>query len=62
MNGLKPGNYTACITVDGEDFEQCFELTIAEGITISGKVETKSKEVFVQINNFDWETVLQTGR
>jgi len=50
LNGLKPGNYTACITVDGEDFEQCFELTIAEGITISGKVETKSKEVFVQIN------------
>jgi endonuclease I len=49
ITNLAPGNYNFCISVEGEDYEQCFEVTIAEGVTISGKTSLKSKILNIEI-------------
>lgn len=46
---LNPGNYTICIGVEGEDFEQCYDVVIEEGITISGKVALDSNKASIEI-------------
>lgn len=49
LGGIKAGTYNLCITVDGEEFEQCFTLEIAEGFEFAGKSSIKGKKVFVEI-------------
>ncbi|GGK39822.1 MULTISPECIES: endonuclease [Flavobacteriaceae] len=48
-NNLTPGNYTVCINVAGESYEQCYDVIIAEGTTISGKVAVTSGKASIQI-------------
>ncbi|WP_305852417.1 endonuclease [Lutibacter sp. A64] len=47
---LEPGNYTICIEVAGEDYEQCFDVVIEEGTTISGKASVSSGKVSINIS------------
>ena len=49
LGGLDPGIYELCITVDGEDFEQCFSLEIAEGFEFSGKSSISGKTASIEI-------------
>ena len=46
---LNPGNYTICIEVAGEDYEQCFDVVIEEGTIISGKATVSSGKVSINI-------------
>ncbi len=46
---LNPGNYTVCIGVEGENYEQCYDVVIGNGITISGKVAIDSGKASVEI-------------
>jgi len=48
-NNLTSGNYTVCINVAGESYEQCYDVVIAEGTTISGKVAVTSGKAAIQI-------------
>ncbi|WP_305802692.1 endonuclease [Lutibacter sp. A80] len=47
---LEPGNYTICIEVAGEDYEQCFDVVIEEGTIISGKASVSSGKVSINIS------------
>jgi VCBS repeat-containing protein len=50
ISDLAPGVYSVCISVVGETFEQCYRITIDEGITITGKSSSvKSNKVAVEI-------------
>ena len=46
---LDPGTYQLCITVDGEDFKQCFSLEVAEGFEFSGKSSVVGKIASIEI-------------
>ena len=46
---LSPGNYTICIGVEGENYEQCYDVVIEEGTTISGKVAVDAGKASIQI-------------
>jgi endonuclease I len=48
-NNLNPGNYIVCINVAGENYEQCYNVVIAEGTTISGKVAIAAGKASIQI-------------
>lgn len=48
---LSPGTYELCITVDGEDFEQCFQVAIAKGVSLSGKIAVSKKSVDVSVDS-----------
>jgi hypothetical protein len=50
---LDPGDYTACITVDGQpDYEACFEITVvpSEEFTVVTEVDYGRLEVIVTLN------------
>ncbi|SNR54196.1 reprolysin-like metallopeptidase [Lutibacter flavus] len=49
VDNLSPNSYDICITISGEDYEQCFQVEIAEGITISGKANNDSGKISVNI-------------
>ncbi|MFS4482729.1 T9SS type A sorting domain-containing protein [Hyunsoonleella sp. 2307UL5-6] len=49
IENLEPGIYTLCISIDGEDFEQCYELTIAAGANLTGKIVV-GKESSAQVS------------
>jgi subtilisin-like proprotein convertase family protein len=49
LENLSPGTYDLCITVEGEDYEQCFTVTIDEGIMLSGKSSISGKKATVEI-------------
>jgi hypothetical protein len=46
---LAPGTYTVCISVTGENFEQCYTIVIAEGKTVSGKASVNSNKASISI-------------
>ncbi len=47
---LSPGSYTICIGVEeDEDYEQCYDVVINEGTTISGKVAVNSGKASIEI-------------
>ncbi|UMB53183.1 M12 family metallo-peptidase [Lutibacter sp. A64] len=47
---LSPGSYTICIGVEeDEDYEQCYDVVIDEGTTISGKVAVNSGKASIEI-------------
>lgn len=59
---LSPGTYDLCISVDGEDFEQCFQVTIAKGVSLSGKIAVSKKSVDVSVDSGTAPyTVLRNG-
>ena len=49
LSGLTSNTYNLCITVVGQEFMQCFELVIDEGITVSGRAHLSSNKATVQI-------------
>ena len=46
---LAPGTYNFCIGVTGQTYTQCYTVTVAAGITISGKSSVASGKVSVEI-------------
>ena len=52
IENLQPGNYNFCIVLEGsENYEQCFEVQVDLGITISGKTSISSNKATIEINN-----------
>ncbi len=49
VSNIQPGTYEVCITVTGETFEQCYNVTINEGTTVSGKASVTSKKASINI-------------
>lgn len=49
VDGLMPSSYEFCITVTGEDYKQCYTITIAEGTMVSGKASLSSNKVTIDI-------------
>ncbi|SDY02924.1 Por secretion system C-terminal sorting domain-containing protein [Lutibacter oricola] len=50
IEGLSPGTYNLCITVEGETYEQCYSITIEAAATISGKSSVQSGRMSVIID------------
>ncbi len=49
LENLSPGTNDLCISVEGETFEQCYTITIAEGTVISGKSNTTKNKTTIEI-------------
>lgn len=50
LGSLVPGFYDFCIAVEGEAFNQCFSLEIAQGLTVSGKSNITGKNAKIEID------------
>ncbi|MDP6922531.1 MAG: T9SS type A sorting domain-containing protein, partial [Lutibacter sp.] len=50
LDNLASGSYEVCISITGENYQQCFTVTIAAGSSISGKATTTSNKVHVTID------------
>ncbi len=48
---LSPGTYDFCIGIKDSDFEQCYQVTIQEATSISGKISTTKGKVAIAIEN-----------
>ena len=46
---LTPGTYAICITIPGKIFEQCYNVNVAKGKTITGKFSTASNKASIEI-------------
>ncbi len=49
VSNLTPGIYPVCITIPVKTFEQCYNLTIAKGSSLTGKSSLSSNKVTVEI-------------
>ncbi|MCF6182403.1 reprolysin-like metallopeptidase [Lutibacter sp.] len=49
FENLAPDIYSICITVTGENYQQCFVVEVLEGITVSGKSSVKANKATVEI-------------
>ncbi|MDV7186778.1 endonuclease [Lutibacter sp. TH_r2] len=49
VSNLEPGNYNICITVVGENYEQCFNLDIEAAEEILGKTSVTAGKVSIEI-------------
>jgi hypothetical protein len=47
---LSVGDYEICITVNGQDYVQCFQVTVNAGTALKGKTTVDSKKAFVEIS------------
>ena len=45
VDKLQPGDYTVCISVTGQTYNQCYVVTIAPGTTVSAKASVSSSKV-----------------
>ncbi|MFD1294935.1 endonuclease [Lutibacter holmesii] len=50
IENLPAGTYDFCVSVDGENYEQCFTVTIEAGGSIAGKAIVKSNKAEVVIS------------
>ena len=48
--GLAPGTYSVCITIPGKTFEQCYNVIIGKGGSLTGKISTSKNAVSVSIS------------
>ncbi|GAA4958378.1 DUF4955 domain-containing protein [Algibacter aquimarinus] len=48
---LAPGVYDLCIIVDGEDFQQCYQVNIEGGVSLTGKISVVKKSVQVSVES-----------
>jgi Carbohydrate family 9 binding domain-like/Concanavalin A-like lectin/glucanases superfamily/Secretion system C-terminal sorting domain/Bacterial Ig domain len=46
---LSPGLYDFCISVSGENYQQCFVVEVVEGVTVSGKSSVSKNKITVEI-------------
>jgi subtilisin-like proprotein convertase family protein len=52
IENLQPGSYNFCIGLDGDaSFQQCFDIVIEAGNTISGKTSISSNKATIKISN-----------
>lgn len=51
IENLQPGTYSLCIAINGQDFEQCYELTIAGGVNLTGKISVTKKSASVSVTS-----------
>ncbi|MDH3381470.1 MAG: carbohydrate-binding protein, partial [Flavobacteriaceae bacterium] len=49
LSGLSPGTYNFCISVEGQVFEQCFKVEVAEGKVIMGSSRLAGKVATINI-------------
>lgn len=49
VSNLAPGTYSVCITIPGKTFEQCYNVTIGKGGSLTGKIAAKAATVSVNI-------------
>ncbi|UMB54103.1 T9SS type A sorting domain-containing protein [Lutibacter sp. A64] len=49
IDNLSPGTYDLCITIEGETFEQCYQVIIAAGFSLSGKIKVDNKTASISI-------------
>ncbi|RXP45688.1 hypothetical protein EC396_15225, partial [Lutibacter sp. HS1-25] len=63
IDNLSPGAYDLCITVEGDTFEQCYKVSIAEASNLSGKILVDKKTASVSIAEGTAPyTVLKNGK
>ena len=63
ITNLKPGTYNFCISISGEDFEQCFQTVVEAGSNLSGKIAIDKKTALVSIDTGTAPfTVLKNGQ
>lgn len=68
IEDVAPGNYQFCISVSGENYEQCYNVTIDAGVEVSAKADISKKEATIAIEKgtapynvmVNGKTVLQT--
>jgi 1,4-alpha-glucan branching enzyme len=51
ITDLAPKTYDFCIEITGESYQQCYSVTIKEGVVVSGKTTLNSKTAAIQIKN-----------
>ncbi|RED47847.1 BNR-4 repeat-containing protein [Seonamhaeicola aphaedonensis] len=51
VENLTPGTYEFCIDVVGENYSHCYEVTIAGGASLSGKIEVVKKSANVSVTS-----------
>ncbi|RXP50975.1 T9SS C-terminal target domain-containing protein, partial [Lutibacter sp. HS1-25] len=63
IDNLSPGAYDLCITVEGDTFEQCYKVSIAEASNLSGKILVDKKTASISIAEGTAPyTVLKNGK
>ncbi|SNR71005.1 Por secretion system C-terminal sorting domain-containing protein [Lutibacter agarilyticus] len=63
VDGLSPGTYDLCITIEGDTFEQCYNVTIEGGSKLEGKIKVDKKIAAVSIAKGTAPyTVLKNGK
>ena len=51
VENLSPGTYDFCIGISGNDFEQCYQVTVEEGLSVTGKISTiKNGKVAIAVD------------
>lgn len=62
VDGLPPNTYDFCITVDGQNYKQCYTVEIDKGTTIEGKSSVTSNKISIEIiEGTSPYTILQNG-
>jgi hypothetical protein len=62
IEGLSPGTYDFCITIEGETFKQCYQATIEGGASLTGKINIEKKKAAISITEGTAPyTVLKNG-
>jgi hypothetical protein len=51
IDNLSPETYDLCIAVDGEDYEQCYQVTIEGGVTLTGKIAVVKQSAQVSVES-----------
>jgi hypothetical protein len=47
---LSVGAYEVCIALEDQNFEQCYNFDILEGVLVSGKANVSSKNIVIELN------------
>ena len=51
LDGLSPGTYNLCIDVTGKDYKHCYEVTIEEAETLTGKISLSKQSLSVSLES-----------
>lgn len=63
VENLAPGVYDFCITIQGDTFEQCYQVTIEQASNIAGKINIDKKKATINISQGTAPyTVLKNGK
>ncbi|SNR66038.1 Por secretion system C-terminal sorting domain-containing protein [Lutibacter agarilyticus] len=49
IDGLSPGTYDLCISISGDDYEQCYSVIIEGGVNLSGKIKVTKQKAYVSV-------------